>query len=62
MLDYAQLEVGKLRLTYSVFDINSTLKNLVSLLNFKASLKNIQLNVDIDKELTTIRSDENRFK
>ena len=36
MLDYAQLEAGKLRLTYSIFNVNSTLHNLISLLNFKA--------------------------
>ena len=63
MLDYAQIEAGKLKLQFANFNIKSTCSDLVDLLKFKAQSKNIDLKLNLTlngKE--EINSDQNRFK
>ena len=43
MLDYAQIEQGKLRLCYEEFNVHESCKELIDMMQFKASTKRISL-------------------
>ena len=64
LLDYAQIEAGKLRLVYSPFNAKKAIESCVDLLRFKAESKDIEIVSQIHKnlEIVTVNSDENRFK
>ena len=62
MLDYSQIEAGKLRLTYEQFNVYDACKELVDLLKSKAESKGIRLMLQEGLSNVTIKSDINRFK
>jgi signal transduction histidine kinase len=51
MLDYSQIENGKLRLVYKEFDVRDTLQSIVNLLSLKASSKNIEIRIKCKSDL-----------
>jgi signal transduction histidine kinase len=64
MLDYAQIEAGKLKLHFEKFYPLKIIEELVELMRFKAISKGISLSLLPDPLLKKfmIKSDENRFK
>ena len=61
-LDYAQIEAGKLRLTYERFSVYKSCLELVDMLRYKAESKGIKLLLSSNLKGIKIRSDVNRFK
>lgn len=63
ILDYAQIESGKLRLSFYAFNFYKTCKEVIELMQFKASSKNLNIVLSpLINNHVHIRSDENRFK
>lgn len=75
MLDYAQIESGKITLNFQKFDVKQTVDELIGLLTFKAKSKGVYLKVNnniegpsnnsleaINTESHLINNDQNRFK
>jgi two-component system sensor histidine kinase/response regulator len=63
ILDYSQLEAGKLKLTFKKFNPHTLLKEAMNLFSFQASLKNLSLVLDISPNVSKeFLSDENRIK
>jgi len=61
ILDLSKVEAGKLELDYKEFELASKLNTIKNLLAPIAGRKNIEIEIDVDKDLTTIRADEARF-
>jgi PAS domain S-box-containing protein len=61
ILDLSKVEAGKLELDYKEFELANKLNMIRNLLSPIADRKNIKIEIDVDKELTTIRADEDRF-
>lgn len=61
ILDLSKVEAGKLELDYKEFELAGKLNTMKNLLSPIADRKNIEINIDVDKELNTIRADEARF-
>jgi signal transduction histidine kinase/CheY-like chemotaxis protein len=51
ILDISKIEAGKMKIEKSNFDLKETVNNVISLIETKASQKNIKLNVYYDDEL-----------
>ncbi len=61
ILDLSKVEAGKLELNCKEFDLVSKLNTIKNLLSPIADKKNIEVKIDVDKDLTTIQADEARF-
>ena len=61
ILDLSKVEAGKMELKYGEFGLAGKLSSVKSLLAPIASRKNIEIEIDVDSELDTIRADEARF-
>ena len=63
ILDYSQIEAGKLKLSFSSFSPPDVVQSVVSLLQLQAERKGIELNVEHEEYFfSRFISDENRFK
>lgn len=62
ILDLSKVEAGRMELDLSELDIRYLLSSSATLLREKASLRSIQLELDIAPELEKIQADERRFK
>ncbi len=61
ILDLSKVEAGKMELDYKEFGLADKLKMVKNLLSPLADRKNIKIEIDVDKDLTTICADEARF-
>ncbi len=61
ILDLSKVEAGKLELDYREFELAGKLNSMKNLLSPIADRKNIEINIDVDRDLNTIRADEARF-
>lgn len=61
ILDISKVEAGKLKLDYNDFELANKLNTIKNLLSPIAYRKNIQIEIDMDSKLTSIRADEARF-
>jgi sensor domain CHASE-containing protein/signal transduction histidine kinase len=61
ILDISKVESGKMELNYKQFNLASKLNMTKNLLSPIADRKNIQIEIDIDKDLDSICADEARF-
>jgi sensor domain CHASE-containing protein/sensor histidine kinase regulating citrate/malate metabolism len=61
ILDLSKVEAGKLELDYKEFELAGKLNSMKNLLSPIADQKNIEININVDKDLSTIRADEARF-
>ena len=61
ILDLSKVEAGKMELDYREFELTDRLNSVKSLLSPIAARKNIKIEINVDKELTTIYADEVRF-
>ncbi|WP_048043480.1 CHASE4 domain-containing protein [Methanosarcina mazei] len=61
ILDLSKVEAGKMELDYREFELTDRLNSVKSLLSPIAARKNIKIEINVDKELTTIYADEARF-
>ncbi len=61
ILDLSKVEAGKMELYYNNFELIDKLNTVKSLLSPIADRKNTKIEIDVDKDLTTIRADEARF-
>jgi signal transduction histidine kinase len=61
ILDLSKVEAGKLELSYKEFDLVSKLYAIKNLLSPIADRKNIEVEISVDKDLTSIQADEARF-
>ena len=61
ILDLSKVEAGKLELDYKEFELASKLNMIKNLLSPIADRKNIQIEIDMDSNLTSICADEARF-
>ncbi|MDY9925800.1 CHASE4 domain-containing protein [Methanosarcina sp.] len=61
ILDLSKVEAGKLELDYKEFELAGKLSTIKNLLSPIADRKRIEIKIDVDKNLTTIRADEARF-
>ncbi|WP_269850758.1 histidine kinase dimerization/phospho-acceptor domain-containing protein [Methanosarcina horonobensis] len=61
ILDLSKVEAGKLELEYKDFELTNKLSMIKNLLSPIADRKNITIEIDVDKGLTTVRADESRF-
>ncbi|EGR27038.1 hypothetical protein IMG5_202760 [Ichthyophthirius multifiliis] len=57
-----QIDKGKLLFEFSDFDLSGILKECMSLIQFQAQLKQINLLLEINANIAYIRSDEKRIK
>jgi len=62
ILDLSKVEVGKMELRYEDFNVSAVIEESIMLLSSVSSEKNIILNTAVDKELTTINADVDKFK
>jgi PAS domain S-box-containing protein len=62
ILDLAKVEAGKMELIYDDFNVSAVIEESIILLSSVALKKNITLNTAVDKELTTINADMDKFK
>ena len=62
LLDYAQIEAGRLKLSYEEFNVYDSCLSLVELLRYKAENKGLKILLSDRLKGIKIRSDENRFK
>jgi sensor domain CHASE-containing protein/signal transduction histidine kinase len=61
ILDLSKVEAGKLELDYKEFELAGKLSTIKNLLSPIADRKKIEVKINVDKNLTTIRADEARF-
>jgi PAS domain S-box-containing protein len=61
ILDLSKVEAGKMELNYKEFGLADKLNAVKNLLSPIADRKNIKIEIDVDKDLTSIRADEARF-
>ena len=61
ILDLSKVEAGKLELDYKEFELASKLNMIKNLLSPIADRKNIQIEIDMDSNLTYVCADEARF-
>ncbi|WP_410510323.1 CHASE4 domain-containing protein [Methanosarcina hadiensis] len=61
ILDLSKIEAGKLELNYKEFDLAGKLNTIKNLLSPIADKKHVEINIEIDDDLTTICADEARF-
>lgn len=61
ILDLSKVEAGKMELDYREFELADRLNSVKSLLSPIAARKNIKIEINVDKDLTTICADEARF-
>ncbi|WP_410507026.1 CHASE4 domain-containing protein [Methanosarcina hadiensis] len=61
ILDLSKVEAGKMELDYKEFELIKNLATIKNLLSPIADRKNINVEIDVDKDITTIRADEARF-
>ena len=61
ILDLSKVEAGKLELDYKEFELASKLNMIKSLLSPIADRKSIQIEIDMDSNLTYVCADEARF-
>jgi signal transduction histidine kinase len=61
ILDLSKIEAGKMELDYKNFELASNFNMIKNLLSPIADRKNIKIETDIDRELTSIRADEDKF-
>ncbi|HIH74700.1 MAG TPA: PAS domain-containing protein [Methanosarcina sp.] len=61
ILDLSKVEAGKMELIYKEFELANKLNMAKNFLSPIADQKNIKIEIDVDKNLTTIRADESRF-
>ena len=61
ILDLSKVEAGKLELDYKEFELASKLNLIKNLLSPIADRKNIQIEIDVDSNLTSVCADEARF-
>lgn len=61
ILDLSKVEAGKLELSYKEFDLAGKLNTMKNLLSPIADRKHVEINIEVDEDLTTICADEARF-
>jgi len=61
ILDLSKVEAGKLELNYKDFDLAAKLNAIQNLLSPIANRKKIQIEIEIDDRIKSIRADEDRF-
>lgn len=61
ILDLSKVEAGKLELDYKEFDLAGKLNSMKNLLSPIADKKYVEIDIEVDKDLTTICADEARF-
>ncbi|WP_048129185.1 sensor histidine kinase [Methanosarcina lacustris] len=61
ILDLSKVEAGKLELNYTEFELASKLNAIKNMLSPIAGKKLIKVEIQVDRNLTTIRADEARF-
>ncbi|MDP4197527.1 MAG: HAMP domain-containing sensor histidine kinase, partial [Bacteroidota bacterium] len=61
ILDISKVESGKMELNYKQFNLASKLNMTKNLLSPIADRKNIQIEIDMDKDLASVCADEARF-
>ena len=61
ILDLSKVEAGKMELDYREFELADRLNSVKSLLSPIAARKNIKVEINVNKDLTTICADEARF-
>lgn len=61
ILDISKVEAGKMELNYKNFDLAAKLIVIRNLLSPIAECKNISIEIDIDRKLTSICADEDKF-
>lgn len=61
ILDLSKVEAGKLELDYKEFELASKLNMIKNLLSPIADRKSIQIEIDMDSNLTSVCADEARF-
>ncbi len=61
ILDLSKVEAGKMELDYREFELTDRLNSVKSLLSPIAARKNIKIEINVNKDLTTICADEARF-
>jgi len=61
ILDLSKVEAGKMELDYKEFKLNEKLNGVKNLLSPIADRKNINIEIDVDKDLITVHADEARF-
>ncbi|WP_048045424.1 CHASE4 domain-containing protein [Methanosarcina mazei] len=61
ILDLSKVEAGKMELDYREFELADRLNSVKSLLSPIAARKNIKIEINVNKDLTTICADEARF-
>ncbi|KAL4502369.1 hypothetical protein ABPG72_011956 [Tetrahymena utriculariae] len=63
IIDFAQINTGKLRLYFSSFNIRDLIKDCVQLFTLQATIKNLEMLVNIDPLIPQlVHSDQNRIK
>jgi PAS domain S-box-containing protein len=61
ILDLSKIEANKMELDYREFELAAKLGLIRNILHPIADKKNIKIEIDIDRELTRIRADEDKF-
>jgi PAS domain S-box-containing protein len=61
ILDLSKVEAGKLELSYKQFELASKFNMIKNLVSPIADRKNIQIEVEMDSDISTICADESRF-
>jgi PAS domain S-box-containing protein len=61
ILDLSKLEAGEMKLDYKDFELTNKLNDVKNLFSPIADRKKIKIEIDVDKELSSIRADEARF-
>ncbi|CAD8075812.1 unnamed protein product [Paramecium sonneborni] len=63
LLDLAQLKAGKFKLTYQEFSINKLLNDVISIMQYPVSLRNLKLDLQVDNKIPQmIKSDSQRIQ
>ncbi len=62
IIDLATIEAGFLKLDIQPFDIRGAIDSVIALLNERAKLQNLTIDVRILPEITTLNADETRLK
>jgi len=63
ILDYSQINVGKLRMIFEELSIQKTLENCIQLMEIQAKAKGLELSLSIDKKVPAfLTTDHNRVR